>query len=699
MHGALCFLEDNPKVAPWQYGIGTPAATAKMIDKGKQAILDRRAILAIDGKNAFNAAARVAVEAKLKNGNYPYMRQYFRLVYYRVVKLVAKIRQKDGRISPFLINMLEGYKQGDKGSGWLFCHGLEDPVDAVEQEKMAYFDDLYCLATRFHGSGQVPIGWGVDELLELFDALSSIHGTEILLQLTPTAVRFFNDVSFKAALAHHLQISENLIEAVVLSPKGVKVRLASTTLARSVLDWSSEKAAELCITEATLAPADPRSLASVGYFVNPPKCELYSPTGFTDAQRARASLAGIQLIDEMGALKMLGAPVGREDIPQAAEAMKSIINKKLDPTRQFLQRVKNRRLDARLAYTLEKMCGIPKANYLCSVVSPEIMKQFYDELDNLIIATFSHIHGIPEQHVKDHSHQALIELFAVKGPILYQKARNAVEGITSAPNANQPSSSTNLDLPVGPDATMNNFIASHRRSQEGNHAKTWMMYALPEHCINTEDFCTAMQLRMEYCRPVTSHCTCGHSLRHGGIEALSHLLTCPENLVSYNVRHEEIVSAIIKVLKAFGFSVQREPRQFSGPNDQKRPDLTVFLSRTSVVIDVTVVTNTAESWNTRADPAAAAANDKRAKHSDNVCQQGAYEFFPLSCESSGHIDPCFDTMIKTLCTELPLDTAKHFKRAMCFATSVALQRGNARILKHAYHRLREAATLGTLRWM
>jgi len=68
-------------------------------------------------------------------------------------------------------------------------------------------------------------------------------------------------------------------------------------------------------------------------------------------------------------------------------------------------------------------------------------------------------------------------------------------------------------------------------------------------------------------------------------------------------------------------------------------------------------------------------------------------------EASGHIDPAFDTFVRTLANDLPIGSAKHFRRAMCFAASVGLQRGNAKILKHAYARLEEAATFGTIRFM
>jgi hypothetical protein len=154
----------------------------------------------------------------------------------------------------------------------------------------------------------------------------------------------------------------------------------------------------------------------------------------------------------------------------------------------------------------------------------------------------------------------------------------------------------------------------------------------------------------------------------------------------------------MKVLRHYGFCTQHEPRQFGGSTKETRPDATVFLARISQVFDVTVVTNTASSHVHEADPAANAAAAKEAKHGENVRSQGTYEFVPLAMTSSGHVDPEFDNLVSTLSHDLPLGTTKQFRRSMCFAVSVGLQRGNARILKHAYHRLEEAATWGSIRW-
>ena len=149
-----------------------------------------------------------------------------------------------------------------------------------------------------------------------------------------------------------------------------------------------------------------------------------------------------------------------------------------------------------------------------------------------------------------------------------------------------------------------------------------------------------------------------------------------------------------RVIKAWGFPTQLEPRQFGGSEDVKRPDLAVYTSRTSPIIDVTVVTNTAPSHCEKIDAAAGAAQAKTTKHEENVNSKGNYKFYPIVCETSGHIDSAFDDFVALLTSALPFGSKKQFRREMCFAVSVALQRGNARIMKHAYGRLEDANTFG-----
>lgn len=212
--------------------------------------------------------------------------------------------------------------------------------------------------------------------------------------------------------------------------------------------------------------------------------------------------------------------------------------------------------------------------------------------------------------------------------------------------------------------------------------------------IHTEDFTLAMQIRCGHFGRRFKKCTCGYEFQKDGYENLSHLLTCDRNYYSYTRRHEEIVHDLNKILKKFSFNTQHEPRQFMG-KDNTRPDLVIFTSRVSPVIDVTVITNTALTYRNKSDPTEAEAQAKCTKHEANVAKQGAYVFYPVVLETSGNIHNAFDNLLTALSQELPQHQRKEFRREMCFAASTALQRGSARILKHAYGRLENANTFGT----
>ena len=127
-----------------------------------------------------------------------------------------------------------------------------------------------------------------------------------------------------------------------------------------------------------------------------------------------------------------------------------------------------------------------------------------------------------------------------------------------------------------------------------------------------------------------------------------------------------------------------------------RPDYVVLLPRISPVIDLTVVTNIAISHRDNTNCTETASRDKVSKHGEAVSSKGAYKFFPIAVEASGHCHSNLDELIALLSRELTTRDTKPFRRAFCFATSTGLQRGNARILKHAYA---AASTFGTRAWV
>ena len=236
-------------------------------------------------------------------------------------------------------------------------------------------------------------------------------------------------------------------------------------------------------------------------------------------------------------------------------------------------------------------------------------------------------------------------------------------------------------------------MESHARSATGNHAATWMLESATKAEMSTDDFVQAMQLRCAHFNKIYTTCSCGFSFREKhAIESLTHLLTCADNSYSYLSRHDEIVTSLNRVLRAWGFNTFREPTMFAGESDDKRQDIAIFTTRLSPVLDVSVVTNTSESHCFKNDPASEAAAHKRTKHEANVVSKGAYKFYPVILETSGNIHNDFDTLIRHLQQHLPIGSAKEFRRDMCFAASVALQRGNARIIRHAYGRLESMQT-------
>lgn len=438
---------------------------------------------------------------------------------------------------------------------------------------------------------------------------------------------------------------------------------------------------------AELSPLDGR-LQDIGISLNMKKTELYSPTPLTEEQRTKAEAIGLKIIEPHQAFKLLGGPVGT-----SIDAQREIIQRNVDKAKTYFQRVATPMIDSRLAYTLLRACGVPKFNYLCQTTEPEVMRPAYAQFDEMTREAFTKITGIPGSNTLIHAPEgAALTSFIVKGPELYQRTQDAIRGVIR----NKATEEVDDGLPKS-DCQLNPLLQSHSRSAVGNHAATFLLYAEPASHMSPEDFCYAMQLRCGFAKPKYKICECGSSLP-GGFESLAHLLVCKNNYYGYNSRHEEIKNELIKILKAWGFNVQPEPKQFHSAEHDTRPDFCVYLSRVSPVVDVTVVTNIADSYVKDDSPADRAAEEKVKKHEANVVSKGAFEFYPIAIESSGNAHHGFDDFITVLESELPFGSRRKFRRAMCFALSVALQRGNARILKGAYTRIDDRATFGAARW-
>jgi len=430
-----------------------------------------------------------------------------------------------------------------------------------------------------------------------------------------------------------------------------------------------------------LAKALAEEMAKIGLQTNWAKSDLLVQTPPSDAEAAEIAALGVRLRLPSDAVKLLGSPVG---IDESIEAQRTIVSTKLASYDLFFARVTAPKLGRRLGYTLLRSCGTPKFVYLCSVVPPEIMSPFYLEMDACIRTAFSTISGVMDPDVGFAPSGGALPSFVVNGPQLYADSFARVSGLPA----------TVPPPPPIPDASSTPF-ASHCRSAVGNHAATWTLFT--EHAqMSNDEFCCAMQLRCGAFRSIRPNCTCGFLFGADPWTNLAHALTCKDNVYSYTDRHDEIVQELNRVLLRWGFCTKYNSNEHLDARvDNKRPDLVVFTSRKSPVIDVTVVTNIAESHCRTYDPAAAAARAKTEKHATYVTASGDFEFFPVSCETSGSVDGSFDKLITSLSSCLSFGQAKEFRRSLCFALSVSLQRGNARILSQFYARLLRSVTFGT----
>jgi hypothetical protein len=142
------------------------------------------------------------------------------------------------------------------------------------------------------------------------------------------------------------------------------------------------------------------------------------------------------------------------------------------------------------------------------VVHPDVLAPFYREIDELILSTYSAINGIPVKHAKEHIKQSTLDLFADRGPVLYNKTRERI-GLPilqfNLPVTEEEDPFVNSDL----DSALNPIQESHRELQNGNHGTTWLLFG-ENHLspISTEDYSYATQFRMEYFKPQFKHCTC-----------------------------------------------------------------------------------------------------------------------------------------------------------------------------------------------
>lgn len=433
---------------------------------------------------------------------------------------------------------------------------------------------------------------------------------------------------------------------------------------------------------------------SVGIKINWGKCELVLSNEPTMEIIKAAKTIGIELVCPGQVVRLLGVPVGKD----SEQAKREFVLKKLECMEVFFKRASHHSLNAKVGYTLLRMCGVPKANFLCQNVSPTIMqmipklpqddpmpkvdepKSVYQILDSQLSMAIHRITGVPQDKVfVDAELLNLIQPFEVSGPLMYAKSHI---------NNNAPREPQTVSQIPNPDQA----YLSHVESCQGCHASAWMQF--DEYAeMESQDFAYAMQIRHAHVPADIHWCTCSAPIPHS-MEGIAHLMTCRHNTVTYNDRHEEVVSAINRYMKDRGFHTKHEPRNFQTDDTKKRPDLTISTSRMSPVIDVYIVTNFCPSHRKTPNVATVIAEEKIKKHAEEVEKEGDHIFFPFVIEASGHWEGRCDQFVNELANYLAISDRPVFRRQLHMLVSTAVQRGNARILASAIARIRKSRQFG-----
>ena len=131
MENKLMFADD---FSPLQFAVGTEAGSEKLFRAAQTYIEaaptgERRTLITLDAKNAFNSISRAAVLGELAE-KYPWMVDFFWQFYGTPAELWY--RMEDGQVETILSE--EGTQQGDAAGSLLFCLGFQPALKQLQSE-------------------------------------------------------------------------------------------------------------------------------------------------------------------------------------------------------------------------------------------------------------------------------------------------------------------------------------------------------------------------------------------------------------------------------------------------------------------------------------------------------------------------------------------------------------------------------------
>lgn len=336
----------------------------------------------------------------------------------------------------------------------------------------------------------------------------------------------------------------------------------------------------------------------------------------------------IKRVDKSQSFNLLGANI--------SDNFNLHVKEKFDQTNKYFDLLQQVPLHPHILFVLLRICASPKITYYLSVTPPEHTIGLVEMFQQRLITITSRIvdptgHTIIEPSVAMHANGCGFPDLKKHVNDIFCSTR--VMAITGGDTAR-------LAL-VNKD-----YISSHLAHQTDSQ---WLLFA-PEkfRSLTPAQFATALSIRLNAVPPhldINARCQCGTYLSQSN--QYEHVLRCDESTShTHASRHNRIRDAIAATCRAYGITVQVEPKLYSYADGRRhRPDIVFYTDATTLVTDITIVSP--ELHNNPGLAAQAADSVKNEEHCKATSKLG-HRFIPAAMEAFGHIGKGFIHLVEQL---------------------------------------------------
>jgi hypothetical protein len=350
-------------------------------------------------------------------------------------------------------------------------------------------------------------------------------------------------------------------------------------------------------------------------------------------------------------------------IINAAKCHDFLVEKSQQITR-FLTKLSQTPICPQLKWTILRLCGLPKLQYVATSLPPQHTAELLQWFDGVIKREIEMIldADVLPQHVHD-VNGANFPCYEKLAPTLYE------ESCRVALN----------DGDVGGDATVLNTLPYTVGALSQHSAGFTMFTSLhPIAMLADDEFVLAMCIRlktlprnMEFPRVCSCRRADGQNMETAE-QFIDHVLSCKVlSEYSQTTRHNRIRDTLAAVARNFGISTTIEPRFYTYEKADRRPDIVFHLPR-AVATDVSVVHPSGEEGRaTRAK-----AKEKTEIHGAAVKALN-HEFIPFVLDTYGTLDRCCKDLIEALKKYVPIHLKSSFEFHAYLSISCALAKTRA----------------------